>query len=321
MKKLFILLLVSLFFVTGCSFNKDRVVIYSSNEEVVDQFLLKKFNEKFPDLDIVIQYYSTGNNAAKIKSEGKDTQADIVIGLETSQMQNLTDNFETLDYIDKSVFNDGVNPENNKYVIDVQYSASIIVDKDYFAKHDLPYPKSYNDLLNPKYKGLIAMPNPKTSGTGYMMYLNAINVMGEKGAIEYFDKLEKNIFEFTESGSGPISLLKQGEVAIAVGLTYQAVQEKNAGANIEIIELDTGAMYNSCGASIIKGKATDTVKEVFQYYVDELIRNNAEKFVPSEIVKDVNVELENYPMPKKMADMNGIYDSSIKEKYMKLWKY
>lgn len=321
MKKVFIFITILLIFATGCTSKKEKIIIYSSNEEVVDQMLKEKFDEKFKDINVVIQYYSTGNNAAKIKSEGEDTEADIVIGLETAQLQGLTDNFETLDYINKDVYNEGVNPENNKYVIDIQYSASLIVDKDYFKENNLEMPTSYEDLLNSKYKDLIAIPNPKTSGTGYMFYLNAINVMGEKEALKYFEKLNKNVFKYTESGSGPLSLLKQGEAHIAVGLTYQAVMENEKGANYEIIELDTGALYNSCGASIIKGKATDTVKEVFQYYVSNLIKEMVENYYPSDILKDTEYKLNNFPETKKLADMTGIYDNSVKEKYLKLWEY
>lgn len=321
MKKVFILVIVLLVFTIGCTSKKEKIIIYSSNEEAVDQMLKEKFDKKFKDFDVVIQYYSTGNNAAKIKSEGEKTEADIVIGLETAQLQGLTDNFETLDYIDKSVYNENVNPDNNKYVIDVQYSASVIVDKSYFKKHNLDMPTSYKDLLSPKFKNLIAIPNPKTSGTGYMFYLNAINVMGEKKALEYFKKLENNVFKYTESGSGPLSLLKQGEVPIAVGLTYQAVQENNNGADYEIIELDTGALYNSCGAAIIKGKANEHVKEVFQYYVSYLIKDIVEQYSPSNILKNVNGKVKGYPEIKKLADMTGIYDNNVKQKYLKLWEY
>ena len=47
------------------------------------------------------------------------------------------------------------------------------------------------------------MPDPKTSGTGYGFYLNAVNIMGEDKAIEYFKKLKENMREYTNSGSGP----------------------------------------------------------------------------------------------------------------------
>ena len=60
---LFILLIT-----TGCSKKTGRVVIYTSMEENRNKALKEQLAEKFPDKDIVVQYLSTGNSAAKIKN-------------------------------------------------------------------------------------------------------------------------------------------------------------------------------------------------------------------------------------------------------------
>ena len=46
---------------------------------------------------------------------------------------------------------------------------------------------SASDLLDAKYKKLISMASPKSSGTGYMFYLSLVNAMGQQQAIEYFN--------------------------------------------------------------------------------------------------------------------------------------
>ena len=73
------------------------------------------------------------------------------------------------------------------------------------------------------------MPDPKSSGTGYFFYKNWVNLWGDQDALDYVDKLYGNLKQFTESGSGPIKLLRQGEVAIGLALTFQAVSEINDG--------------------------------------------------------------------------------------------
>ncbi|MEG1630213.1 MAG: ABC transporter substrate-binding protein, partial [Erysipelotrichaceae bacterium] len=100
---------------------------------------------------------------------------------------------------------------------------------DILKKHHLQAPKTYEDLLKPEYKGLVAMPDPKSSGTGYFFYKNLVNNWGEEKTIEYIDKLSKNIKQFTESGSGPVKMLIQGEIAVGLGLTFQGVNELNNG--------------------------------------------------------------------------------------------
>lgn len=321
-KKMLGLLIGGLLFVTGCDSNSETITIYTSMEENRNQAMISLLDEKFPELDINVQHLATGNNAAKIKAEGTSVEADIILGLETAHMESLKGNFADLSYFDDSVYEDNINPEHNKYLIYEKATASIIVDKAYFEKNNLEYPTSYNDLLNPKYKGLIAMPDPKTSGTGYMYYLNVVNVMGKEKSLEYFDSLSSNIKQFTTSGSGPVSMLKQGEIAIAMGMTYQGVEEINKGANFEIIELDTKTPYNTTSLAIIAGRENKAnVKEVFEFLATEVSKNDKEQFVPGKIFKEQENKITNYPNNLTYADMTGITDSSVKEKLISEWKY
>ena len=86
--------------------------------------------------------------------------------------------------------------------------------RDRLEEKNLAVPTSYADLLKPEYKGLVSMPNPKSSGTGYMFLKSLVNAWGEEEAFAYFDQLAENILQFTSSGSGPVNALVQGEAAI-----------------------------------------------------------------------------------------------------------
>ena len=318
MKRLFaILLLAMLFVITGCS--KNSVIVYSCMEDNRNQALKEQLKEKFPDIDVKIQPIATGNAAAKIKNEGDKIEADIVIDLETSHSENLKDNFADISYFDDSIYMDGVNT-SDKYITWVKYSMNLIIDKKYFADHNLDVPKTYNDLLKSEYKDLIAMPDPKTSGTGYGFFLNTVNIMGEDNAVEYFKKLKNNLREFTTSGSGPTNLLKQGEIAIALGMTSQGVEAINNGYNFEIVSLETGSPYNTTSAAIIKGKENkENVKEVFEWLINTFGVYDKEYFMPDVILKKQDVKVSNYPTNLKDANMAGVDSISTKEKLMKRW--
>ena len=209
MKKILTLILfITIITLSGCS-NKADVVIYSSMEEERNKALTEQLEEKFPDLDVTVQYMATGNSAAKIKNEGTSVEADIIVDLETSHMESLKENFADLSDIDTSNYLDEVNNSTN-YIIWTKSPTGLIIDKKYFQDNNQEIPKTYEDLLKKEYQDIIAMPDPKTSGTGYAFYLNAVNIMGEKEAIKYFKNLKNNLREFTTSGSGPTNLLKQG---------------------------------------------------------------------------------------------------------------
>ena len=318
-KKIIILIMTMILFVTGCSSNEDRVVIYTSMEEERNQALKEQIREEFPDKNIVVQYMATGNSAAKIKNEGINVEADIVLDLETAHMVNVKDNFADLSSFDTSIYLDGVNTSNN-YLIWSKYTMTLVIDKDYFDEHNLAVPRTYDDLLKKEYKNLIAMPDPKTSGTGYGFYLNVVNIKGEKEALEYFKKLKDNLREFTTSGSGPTNLLKQGEIAIALGMTAQGVSAINEGYNFEIVELDSGSPYNTTSCGIIKGRETnEDVKEVFNWLINEFGKYDKENFMPDVILKNQENKMKNYPENLSDADMTGIDSTDTKNKLTEKW--
>lgn len=312
---LFILLIT-----TGCSKKAGQVVIYTSMEENRNKALKEQLAEKFPDKDIVVQYLSTGNSAAKIKNEGTNVEADIVLDLETAHMVELEENFADLSSFDTSIYLDGVN-KSNRYLTWTKYTMSLVIDKNYFDKHNLSVPKTYDDLLKSEYKNLIAIPDPKTSGTGYAFYLNAVNIMGEDKAIEYFKKLKNNLREFTTSGSGPTNLLKQGEIAIAMGMTSQGVEAINEGYNFKIVSLKTGAPYNTTSFGIIKGRENkENVREVFEWLMNDFGKYDKEYFLPDKILKNQEVKVKNYPTNLKDAKMDGIDSVSVKQDLISKWE-
>lgn len=318
MKKILIMLVIVLL-ITGCGEKKDRIVIYTSMEEVRNQNLKEQVEEEFPELDVVVQYLATGNSAAKIKNEGTKVEADIVLDLETAHMVNVEDNFADLSDFDTSIYLDGTIKSNN-YLPWIKYTMNLIIDKDYFEDNNLEVPKTYEDLLKGKYKDLIAMPDPKTSGTGYAFYLNVVNIMGEDKAIDYFKELKENLREFTTSGSGPTNLLKQGEIAIALGMTAQGVEAINDGYNFEIIELETGSPYNTTSCGIIKGREdNENVRAVFEWLINDFGKYDKENYMPDVILKDQENKMKNYPTNLTDADMKGIDNTVTKDNLIEKW--
>lgn len=319
MKKILLIIVMSMFMLSGCSNGEDTVVIYTSMEENRNKILKEQIKEQFPEVDIEVQYISTGNSAAKIKNEGSNIEADIILDLETAHMVNLQDNFADLSYFDDSIYLDGVNTSDN-YLIWIKYTMNLIIDNEYFKENKLEVPKTYEDLLKPEYKNLIAMPDPKVSGTGYAFYLNAVNIMGEEKAITYFKKLKENLREFTSSGSGPTNLLKQGEIAIALGMTSQGVAAINEGYDFSILELESGSPYNTTTTGIIKGREEqENVKEVFEWLINEYGKFDKENYMPDIILKNQENKVENYPTDLTDADMTGINDMELKSKLTEKW--
>ncbi len=299
----------------------NRVLIYSGAEEYRNEYFLKRLNEQFPDYEIIIEYMPSGNMAAKIQAEGTATEADMLYDIDFSYGEMLEPYLSDLSSYDQSMFTEDAQTKNKKYLPELRNGGAIIVNLDVLAEKGLKEPTCYQDLLDPKWKGLISMPNPKSSGTGYMFLKSLVNAWGEEAAFDYFDKLAENILQFTSSGSGPVNALSQKEVAVGLGMISQAVLEINEGVNLKILFFEEGAPNSLYGYGIIDGKQNrQCVKEVFDFFYNTLVVEDKELFFPEQIYKDRVFSIENYPQNIKYADMSN---NTLEEKtrLLDMWEH
>lgn len=324
MKRIILLIMCAFICVSafgGCS-QKKVITIYSTAEDFRNEHAREMLREKFPEYEIIVTDIDTGSLAGKITAEGKDFEGDIILELEATYLEKVSDSLAVLDSVDFSVFQENLVPESHKYTPLTMLSGSIIVNKNLLNEKGLEYPKNYDDLLKPEYKGLVSMPSPKSSSTGYIFLLNMVNERGENEAFEYFDKLAENISGqgFTTSGSGPVKALLQGEAAIGLGITFQAVKEINEGADFECLFFDEGAPYDYYGSAVIAGKETDEdVMKVFDYIVSDVTREDKRLFIPEKIYKEQNFTIENYPQDIYYGNMDGLMDINVKESLLEKW--
>lgn len=325
MKKLLSVLLVLALCVgcmtafSGCK-KGEKVVIYSSDEDYINEYFLDRLKKEFPDYNITIEYLSTGKNAAKLQNEGKNTPCDIVWGLEVGYLDNMTDLLADISDYSKDNYLDDMKMGGSKYLVAHRYSGCMVVNTKVLKDKGLDKPTSYKDLLDSQYKGLVSMPDPSSSGTGYIFLKSMVNKWGEDEAFSYFQSLKKNIKDFTSSGSGPINDLLMGEVAVALGMTSQAVLQIGEGQPLEIIfDQEVGAPYTACGYGIIKGKEENkAVKEVFDFFYNHLVQEEKDKFLPEAIFKNQEMKVEGYPTDIPYADMkNNTADE--KERLLGIW--
>jgi iron(III) transport system substrate-binding protein len=307
----------------SCGSGKNRVIIYTSTEDFRTEHMRQLLEEKFPRYDIVLQVLSTGNHAAKIKAEGTSTEADIILNLETAYLEGVKDVLADLSSYDSSAFLPELIPDHRRYLPWDKSSGAVVISRDKLEERGLPVPASYGELLDSRYKGLLSMPNPKSSGTGYMFLKGLINSWGEDAAFAYFDGFAENVLQFTTSGSGPVNALIQGEALIGLGMTITAVEAiNNRGANFELLFFPEGAPSITTGMGIIRGKdARPAVREVFEFAMTRLVRDDKDLYCPEPVFKDqVNV-ISNYPKDIPYMDMRGITDLAEKERLLARWKY
>ena len=317
-----VLCLIMLWPMAGCTSGADnKVVIYSSAEEYRNEYFQQELNKQFPDYQITIEYMTSGNQAAKLLAEGTGTACDISYDLEYGYIDKLRGVLADLSSYDDSIFVDEMVDAQHQVLPDYRNGGCIAINRKLLEEKGLAAPTCYQDLLKPEYKGLISMPNPKSSGTGYMFLKSLVNAWGEEEAYAYFDQLTPNVLQYTSSGSGPVNALVQGEVAIGLAMTGQVVTEINNGVDLEILFFEEGSPYSLYAMAMVKGKdERPCVKEVFDYFYNTLVAKDKELFFPEKIYKDRDFVIDNYPQDIPYADMSS-NTAAEKERLLTKWKY
>jgi len=307
----------------GCSKQSadNKVLIYHSSEDYRVQYFIGELKAKFPNYDIQFEYLSSGDHVARIVSESKSTLCDITFDLEYGYAPKAEPFLADLSKYDFSKYSvDAVLP-SHKLLPELRLGGCIAINTSMLQAKGLAVPNSYEDLLKPEYKSLISMPNPKSSGTGYIFLKSLVNAWGEDRAFEYFGNLSKNVLHFTTSGMGPINDIVAGEAAIGLAMTPQAVTEINKGVNIEVRFFTEGSPFTFYGIGIIDGKQNKkAVQEVFDYFIDVLVEKDKELYYPEKIYKDKDFDIENYPKNINYADMSG-NTSEEKTRLLDKWEY
>ena len=116
-------------------------------------------------------------------------------------------------------------------------NTKLLKEKGYSA------PRSWKDLLDPKWKGEIVMPNPGTSGTAYLTVSTVMQLFGEDEGWKYLEQLNKNVAQYTKSGSAPGQLVAQGEYMIGITWDQAVEKRKNEGYPIEMVIPAEGTGY------------------------------------------------------------------------------
>ncbi len=131
---------------------------------------------------------------------------------------------------------------------------TFVTNLDRAKELGLSVPKSWADLIKPEYKGYVRMANPNSSGTAYNVLTTMRYVQGSEDAmLEYMKKLDKNIDQYTKSGSAPGKSVGIGEIPIAIGYAHDQVKIKDAGANIQITAPSEGTGFELASMSMVKG--------------------------------------------------------------------
>jgi len=283
----------------GTASAETKLTVYTALENEQLKPLKEAFEKATPGVEIVWVRDSTGVITARLLAEKDNPRADVIWGVSASSVVLFDQQGMLAGYTPKGAnmlkpaFRDSKNPMMWTG-IDAYASVIVFNTKEGEAKK-VKAPAQWADLVKPEYKGMIVMPNPASSGTGYLMVSAWLQSMGEKAGWEFMDKLHQNVAVYTHSGSAPCVQSARGERVIGLCLDMRSASEKTKGAPLEIaVPKNNG--WEIEATAIVKGtKNLDAAKKLVDWTVSKEAAEIYAKTYAIVAHKDVKAAPKNYP--------------------------
>ena len=306
---------------------EGKLIVYGSCEEEYLNAVCANFKSLY-GIDVQAQRLSTGEVAAKIEEENGHPSADVWFG-GTTDPYNVTSSKGLLEQYE---------PKNASHLISDKFKSTnkdwygiykgilgILYDKDELQRLKLDVPQDYKDLIDPKYKGLIWSSNYNTAGTAKLIINTVIQKYGHDQGIQYLVDLDKNIAQYTKSGSGPSKAIGTGECTIGIGMLhdgiYQIVDQEHENVGLQIPS--SGASYEVGATAIFKGAAHPNAAKLWIEYalspacVDLAQKNGSYQFLVIDDAKQPEIATEYGLDPNNVMDYNFEDAKKHTEQYVK----
>lgn len=149
----------------------------------------------------------------------------------------------------------------------------IYVRSDKIAAAD--YPKTWTDVLAPKYKGKLAMTDPSFTS----LQLMVVSTLSRKFGWDYYKKLKANGIMIVQSNQQVLDTVKSGERPIALGaLDSYAAAARKQGHKIHSIYPSDGTFIIPSPTAIIKGSPHPNAAKLFANF---MLSKKAQELFPA----------------------------------------
>jgi iron(III) transport system substrate-binding protein len=230
------------------------VTVYTALEEDEIAAYLAQAKKDLPDIDVQVLRLSTGDLGARLLAEASKPRNDVIWGWAVTNMLDPRILALTEPYAAKGsgALAPAYKAKDGAWFAATGYMAAFCVNTEMLKAKNLPMPTSWKDLTNPVYKGEVVMPNPVSSGTGYMQIAAILQAQGAEPGWNFLKTLDKNVAQYPKSGSRPCKAARGGEFTVGASLAFSAMESIQEGYPIKMVIPTDGAGYELEASALMK---------------------------------------------------------------------
>jgi iron(III) transport system substrate-binding protein len=236
----------------------QQVVLYSSNNTETIETALEVVHKKLPNLKVQQVTGGTGTLMKRIQAESGNARGDIMWSGGFGTLGAYKAYFEPYKAPELASTPAEYRGPDNLWIGTNVHVGVIMVNTSRLK--GLPMPKTWTDLMDPRWKGKFALTDPSRSGTAYMLIYGLLRQFGLDG----LNKIASNAV-ITGSSGATYKGVATGEYAAGLTIEY-AAQEFIAGGQkeIKLIYPSEGTYLAPEGMVLIKGaKNMDAAKAFY----------------------------------------------------------
>jgi iron(III) transport system substrate-binding protein len=239
--------------------------------------------EKATGIHVNFIRFSSGEALARIIAEKNNPRVDVLFGgpVETHIAGIKEGIFEPYKPSSFNVLAPRFKDPNGNWVGIADDPLVFMSGNKFLKDNNLKPPASWDDLLNPAYKGMIQMADARTSGTAVTRIFSVIEVFGrdENKAFDYMKKLRKNVQVYTKSGGGGTIPIGLGQAGAGIFFIVDALKTKQEGydvvisfpkegigTSVEAIALLKGAKNPALGKKLIDWSTSQDMQNLYAKY-------------------------------------------------------
>ena len=244
-----------------------RVVLYSPMDLPVGEKLGRAFEAQYPDIQVQIERAGSERLFQRIEQEFASGihAADVVNTADASHFIPWKKNGWLAPFVSEDVAKyfpeqyrdpDGMFATTRIWLSSIAYNTRLVKSED--------APKSFADLLDPKWAGKMVKGHPAYSGTIMTTTFQLVRELGW----DYLEKLSKQRVMQVQSSTDPPKKLALGERAVmADGNEYNAVLLKEAGQPVEPVYPAEGTPTISGPTGIFASAPHPNAARLFQAWL------------------------------------------------------
>ncbi|HUQ28947.1 MAG TPA: extracellular solute-binding protein [Usitatibacter sp.] len=245
---------------------EGKVVWYASVDVKVAEALAKAFKEKYPKIEVEVERSGSERIFQRVNQEHQS-------GIKNADIVNSSDASHFLFWKQQKWLAAHTPPDAKKF--DAKYrdpdgmyhtvraSLSVAGYNTNLVK-DNEAPKSYADMLDPKWKGKMAKSHPGYSGTALTGTYAITKVLGW----DYLDKLSKQGVQQLQSTTATPKAIASGERAVMIdGNEYNMFMEMDAKSPVKIIYPAEGTPFVNSPSGIFADAPHPNAARVFENFL------------------------------------------------------